>query len=59
MWKGVILPRVGGFTILIQKPPPTDQLLDIKLGVNKESWDHYNKTVRSRGYSERSYRSHD
>ena len=39
MWKGVILPRVGGFTILIQKPPPTDQLLDIKLGVYKESWE--------------------
>lgn len=31
-------PRVGGFTILIQKTP-TDQLLDIKLGVYKESWE--------------------
>lgn len=40
MWKGAILPRVGGFTILIQKnPPPTDQFLDIKLGVYKESWE--------------------
>lgn len=39
MWKGAILPRVGGFTILIQKTPPTDQFLDIKLGVYKESWE--------------------
>ena len=39
MWKGAILPRVGGFTILIQKNPPTDQFLDIKLGVYKESWE--------------------
>lgn len=37
--EGCYSARVGGFTILIQKTPPTDQFLDIKLGVYKESWE--------------------